>query len=205
MVTHMPIGLAGLFLAALFGAAMSMLASDLNCLAVITTQDFYAQFFPNRTDRQKLHFGKLAIGVCGLLAIGVALRLATTQGAALALYYTITAIVAGGLAGLFMLAFLAERTGKAAAIAGIAVNLCFTAWATLTMNGGQALNLRRWNYPWHEFTIGAVGNILLLLSGLIAAQFIPVKAHGPSRLTLWAWLAMRRQARQASINVGEPG
>jgi len=205
MVTHMPIGLAGLFLAALFGAAMSMLASDLNCLAVITTQDFYAQLFPNRTDRQKLHFGKMAIGVCGLLAIGVALRLATTQGAALALYYTITAIVAGGLAGLFMLAFLAGRAGKAAAAAGIAVNLCFTAWATLTMNGGQTLNLRRWNYPWHEFTIGAIGNLLLLFAGLIAAQLFPAKGAGPSRLTLWAWLAMRRQARQASIHVEEPG
>ena len=32
MVTQMPVGVAGLFLAALFGAAMSMLASDLNCL-----------------------------------------------------------------------------------------------------------------------------------------------------------------------------
>ena len=32
MVSHMPLGVAGLFLAALFGAAMSMLASDLNCL-----------------------------------------------------------------------------------------------------------------------------------------------------------------------------
>lgn len=194
MVTHMPMGLSGLFLAALFGAAMSMLASDLNCLAVIITEDFYGQFFPHDTDRQKLRFGKLSIGVCGLLAIGTALLLATTRGGALVLYYTITAIVAGGLAGLFLLAFLARKAGKAAAIAGIAVNLCFTAWATLTMNSGQTVNLHRWNYRWHEFTIGAIGNILLLLAGLITSQLIPAKGDGPSRLTLWAWLAMRREA-----------
>jgi SSS family solute:Na+ symporter len=205
MVTHMPLGLAGLFLAALFGAAMSMLASDLNCLAVIITEDFYGQFFPRHTDRQKLRVGKMSIGVCGLLAITVALRLATTSGSALALYYTITAIVAGGLAGLFLLAFLSKKAGRAAALVGIGVNLCFTTWATLTMSGGHTVNLHRWNYQWHEFTIGGVGNLLLLLAGLVTAQFIPVKASGPSHLTLWAWLTMRRESRQATVHVGEPG
>lgn len=204
MVTHMPVGLAGLFLAALFGAAMSMLASDLNCLAVITAEDFYALFFPRHTDRQKLRFSKISIGVCGFLAIGVALRLSTTKGSALALYYTITAIVAGGLAGLFLLAFLSRRAGKAAAVAGIAVNLCFTAWATLTINGGQTINLHRWNYQWHEYTIGAIGNILLLLAGLVVSQLIPAKVSDNSRLTLWTWLDMQRQARQANISVEEP-
>ena len=41
-------GVAGLFLAALFGAAMSMLASDLNCLGLIVVEDFYSQFFPRK-------------------------------------------------------------------------------------------------------------------------------------------------------------
>jgi SSS family solute:Na+ symporter len=194
MVTHMPIGLAGLFLAALFGAAMSMLASDLNCLAVITTQDFYAQFFPRKTDRQRLFFSKSAIVVCGFLTVIVAMQLATTKGAALPLYYTVTAIVAGGLAGLFILAFLSKKAGKAAAVTGIVVNLIFTIWAVLTMNNGHIVDLHSWNYPWHEFTIGAFGNILLMVTGLLAAQLIPAKANQPSRLTLWAWLDMRRQA-----------
>jgi solute:Na+ symporter, SSS family len=184
MVTHMPLGLAGLFLATLFGAAMSMLASDLNCLAVITTEDFYAQILPLRTDRQKLRFGKISIGTCGLLAIGVALRLATTKGAALVLYYTVTAIVAGGLAGLFMLAFLVVRAGRSAAVAAIVLNLCFTAWATLTMNGGQTLNLHNWNYGWHEYTIGAIGNIVLFAAGLIASLFLPAKTDESPRQTL---------------------
>lgn len=195
MVTHMPVGLAGLFLAALFGAAMSMLASDLNCLAVITTQDFYAQFFPHHTDRQRLRFSKFSIGVCGMLALGVALRLATSKGAALALYYTVSAIVAGGLAGLFLLAFLSKRAGKIAALVGIAVNLMFTTWATLTIYGGKTVNLHRWNYGWHEFTIGAIGNVLLLVAGLITAQFFPERDAEASRLTLWAWLAIRDGAK----------
>jgi len=195
MVTQMPVGVAGIFLAALFGAAMSMLASDLNCLGLILVEDFYSYIFPRNTDQQRLRFGKLSVIVCGLLAIGVALRLSTTQGSALALYYTATAIVAGGLAGLFLLAFLSHRAGRPAALAGIVVNLLFTTWATLTMNSGKSLNLHAYNYPWHEYTIGAVGNLLLLFTGLLVAHFSKASSQQTSNNTLWDWLAARRQSR----------
>jgi solute:Na+ symporter, SSS family len=204
MVTHMPVGLAGLFLAALFGAAMSMLASDLNCLAVIITEDFYEQFFPGRTDRHKLRIGKASIGVCGVLAILVAMQLASTKGSALSLYYTITAIVAGGLAGLFLLAFLSKRAGRVSAVLGIVANLVFATWAVLTMNGGHTVNLHRWNYPWHEYTIGAFGNVLLLTVGLIASLLIPARKNDFARHTLWGWLEHTRALRtQEQKEVGK--
>ena len=44
LTTHIPAGLAGLFIAALMAAAMSGLASDLNCLAVVCVEDFYGFF-----------------------------------------------------------------------------------------------------------------------------------------------------------------
>ena len=194
MVTQMPVGVAGLFLAALFGAAMSMLASDLNCLAVIVVEDFYGRFAPRSTDRQRLRAGKVSVAICGVLAIAGALRLSSTQGSALALYYLLTAIVAGGLAGLFLLAFLIPRAGRTVAMIAIAVNLVFTAWATLTMNGGHTLNLHRWNYPWHELTIGAVGNTLMFVAGCLASVVLPAgHAAGP---TLWDWRAMSRLAKR---------
>ena len=200
MVTQMPLGVAGLFLAALFGAAMSMLASDLNCLGLILVEDFYGYILPRNTDQQRLRFGKLSVIVCGILAIGVALRLSTTQGSALALYYTATAIVAGGLAGLFLLAFLSHRAGRTAALAGIVVNLLFTTWATLTMNSGKSLNLHEYNYPWHEYTIGAVGNLLLLFTGLLVAQFSKASSPKTFNNTLWGWLAARRQNRVPAVS-----
>ena len=194
MVTQMPLGVAGLFLAALFGAAMSMLASDLNCLAVIVVEDFYGRFAPRASDARRLRVGKLAVAVSRVLAIAGALRLSNNQGSALALYYLLTAIVAGGLAGLFLLAFLVRRAGRTAAILAIAVNLVFTAWATLTMNGGHTWNLHHWNYPWHELTIGAVGNTLMFLAGCIASVVIPERRQsGP---TVWDWLAATRQTKR---------
>ena len=195
--------LQGLFLAALFGAAMSMLASDLNCLGLIVVEDFYSQFYPGKTDRERLRCGKIAVVLSGLLAITVAIRLSATQGSALGpLLHRATAIVAGGLAGLFLLAFLSAKAGRTAAMIGIAVNLIFTAWATLTLNGGKILNLHRWNYSWHEYTIGAVGNILLLTVGLVVAQIWPAADNESNRLTLWNWLAARKSAKQTAIPAG---
>lgn len=201
MVTQMPAGVGGVFLAALFGAAMSMLASDLNCLGLVVVQDFYAQFLPRHSDAQRLRMGKIAVLFCGMLAIGVALKLSSTHGSALALYYTATAIVAGGLAGLFLLAFLSRRAGKTAAITGIVVNLIFTAYATLTLDDGKTLNLHHYNYPWHEYTIGAIGNLLLLGAGLLTAIFFPVRAAKPAGNTLWDWLATRRLSHIREIQL----
>jgi len=132
--------------------------------------------------------------VSGLLAICVAIILSRTQGSALSLYYLATAIVAGGLAGLFLLAFLVRRAGRTAAVTAIIANLIFTAWATLTMNGGKTWNLHRWNYPWHEFTIGAVGNTLMFLVGYLVSILRPAEQH--SGATLWDWLSSKREAQR---------
>jgi len=194
MVTQMPPGIAGLFLAALAGAAMSMLASDLNCLSVIFVEDFYGHFAPGRSDRQRLRVGKMTVAVSGLLAIGVAVLLSHTHGSALSLYYLATAIVAGGLAGLFLLAFLVRRAGRTAALVAIAANLIFTAWATLTMNGGKTWNLGDANYPWHEFTIGAVGNTLMFVVGYAVSLVVP--AEHAAGATLWDWLSNNREQKR---------
>jgi solute:Na+ symporter, SSS family len=203
IVTQMPIGLGGLFLAALFGAAMSMLASDLNCLGLILTEDFYSHYSSRSTDAQRLRFGKISIILCGALAITIALRLSNTRGSALAAYYTATSIIAGGLAGLFLLAFLSQRAGRAAAITGIIANLIFTAYATVTLDDGKILNLHRFNYPWSEYTIGVFGNLLLLGFGLLCAAIFPARSAVPKTATLWGWLADRKRNGLHPFQIGE--
>ncbi len=49
ITTHVPAGLAGLFLAALFGAAMANLSSDFNSLSAIGVEDYYRIWRPNST------------------------------------------------------------------------------------------------------------------------------------------------------------
>jgi SSS family solute:Na+ symporter len=190
LVTHIPPGLAGLFIAALLGSAMAMLASDMNCLATIGVEDFYRLARPQTTDKQQLKAGRGIVAVSGFAAAGVALKLAHSQGSALSLYYTMTAIVACGLAGLFLLAFLFRRATRKGVIAGIVANLVFTIWATLTLNG-KTVNLGRFNFPWHEYMIGAIGHIVLLVFGIGFSLILSDKTSNPD-LTLWGWLQRRK-------------
>jgi len=172
LVTQIPSGLAGLFVAALLGSAMSMLASDMNCLSVIAVEDFYRFARPRSTDRELLRVGRIVVALSGIAAAAVAFRLAHTQGSALSLYYTITAVVAGGLAGLFLLAFLMPRATRQGAITGLIVSLIFTAWATFTEDG-KILNLGHWNFTWHDYMIGAIGHVILLVVGIAASLLLP--------------------------------
>ncbi len=186
LVTHIPPGLAGLFIAALLGSAMSMLASDMNCLAVVGVEDFYLPAFPRSTDRQRLRVGRVLVALSGLAAAGVAVQLAHSHGSALALYYGITAIVAGGLAGLFLLAFLIPCATRNGAIGGIAANLVFTLWASLTEGGGKTIDMGRWNFPWHDYMIGAIGHLILVVVGVSISYLAPGAPLAPD-LTIFGW------------------
>ncbi|MGB0054384.1 MAG: hypothetical protein WBQ02_19210, partial [Terracidiphilus sp.] len=129
--------------------------------------------------------------------------LSNTRGSALAAYYTATSIIAGGLAGLFLLAFLSLRAGRTAAIAGIIANFVFTAYATVTLDGGKIVNLHHYNYPWSEYTIGVFGNLLLLAAGLLYAALFPARSDHRSTATLWGWLADRKHNGLHAIQLGE--
>jgi SSS family solute:Na+ symporter len=180
------------------GAAMSGLASDLNCLAVVGVEDFYRSFRPGATDRQRLRMGKIIGACCGLLCILIALVLAHAKGGALSMWFSISAIASGGLAGLFLLAFFSTRATRQGVYIGIAASLLFTAWATLTMSGEKrVVDLGRWNYPWHDLVIGAAAHMVLLIVGYVASLFFPREESALSEMTIGKWFRLQRSVPTA--------
>ncbi len=200
LATKIPAGLAGLFMASLFSAAMAMLSSDLNCLAVVCVEDCYRRLRPAATDRQRLWAGKLVVAVCGALAVLVALVIAWKSERVLSFWFTTSSVVAGGLAGLFLLAFLSPRANRQGAIAGIAACLAFTTYATLTSGKDRALDLGAWNYPWTGVTIGVIAHFVVLAVGYVASLPFAGEPAGTRAMTLWGWLERRRAARATAAN-----
>lgn len=192
---NFPPALVGLVIAALFGAAMASMASDLNCISAVAVEDFYRRFRPSATDRQRLRAARIAVAVCGVLTICGAVLLIHSRGTVLSIYYAVTGIVAGGLAGLFLLAFLSRRVHRGGAWTGIVLSLVFTVWATLTANGGQFVSLGRWNFTWHEYMIGVIGNLVLFITGYVTSWFLRTGDLHQRELTVWAWLGQRRLIR----------
>ena len=86
------------------------------------------------------------------------------------MWFTVSAIASGGLAGLFLLAFFTSRANRRGVYAGIAACWIVTAWATLTMGDKRILNLGRFNFGWHDYMIGVVGHVALV-GGRLYGQF----------------------------------
>ncbi len=199
---HLPAGISGLFMAALIGAAMTMLASDLNSLTVVAVEDFYRALRPLASDRRRLRAARVLVVIIGALSAAAALILAHTKGGALQMWFTVSAIVSGGLAGLFLLAFLSRRANRRGVYVGIAASLLVTVWAVLT-KGGKLVDLGRFNFGWDELMIGAAGHIVLLAVGYLASLLF--RAGGAETaahdMTLWGWLARTRSAPAAAPTV----
>ena len=183
ITTHVPAGLAGLFLAGLFGAAMANLSSDFNSLAAVFVEDYYRVWKPGASDRRRLRVGKIVVAVCGSICVVIAIVLAKSNGSALSLWYTVSAIVSGGLAGLFLLAFLVPRASATAAYAGIGGCLVFTAWATLHPH----------EFGLHSYMIGVIGHLIVVMVGAAMSLVFPNRDAANRALTLQGWLRLRRE------------
>lgn len=197
---HLPPGAGGIFLAALFGAGMAMLASDLNCLATVGITDFYRHWYPHASDRRCLRLGRICVCASGVLAAVIAWLLAHMPGAALALYYAATSIVAGGLAGIFLLSFLSARATAFGVQTAIVVNLIFTVWATLTSGEHPLLAATRFRFTWHDYLIGVVGQLIVLGVGYAASWLSPRTTSPTTVMTIWNWRRQQRQGLSQSQN-----
>jgi SSS family solute:Na+ symporter len=191
LTTKIPVGLAGIFMAALMSAAMSTMSSDLNCLSAVGVEDYYRKLRPNSTDKQRLFIGKVIVAISGAIAVGLGAFIARKGDSALALYYAATAIVSAGLAGMFLLAFLSRRANRQGLWIGIVAALIFTAWATLTGGKYKMLDLG-WNYTWPDVMLGVIAHVIVLVVGWLASFGFPAP-HGDTRaMTLWGWLEKRK-------------
>jgi SSS family solute:Na+ symporter len=70
--------------------------------------------------------------------------------------------------------------------------LAFTLWAALTLNGGKFVDLGQYNFPFHDYTIGAMGHIVLLAVGYSSSFLFRDLDTSAEALTLWSW--RRRKA-----------
>ena len=199
ITTHLPPGVAGLFMAALFGAAMANLSSDFNSLAAVGVEDYYRIARPDATERQRLMVAKIIVAVCGGLCMVVATVLAHTNGSALSMWYTISAIVGGGLAGLFLLAFLTQRASRNSCYIAIGLSLLFTAYATLTIDGGKMWNVAPYNFPYHNYMIGVFGHLIVFGGGYLLSFVFPNRNAASRDLTLWGWLLKRDAVNEHNL------
>ena len=106
VLNFLPIGLAGLFIAAIMAAAMSSISSELNSLSTVTVIDFYRRWVrPDGTDAHFLTVSKFATGFWGLVACVVA-TYAATLGSLIEVVNRFGSFFYGSILGVFLLAMI---------------------------------------------------------------------------------------------------
>ena len=119
VVTHLPVGLVGLLIAAVFAAAMSSAAAELAALSTTTVIDFYRRFVNSgATDRHYLRVSKAATALWGLVATVFAV-FAADLGSLIEVVNQVGSYFYGSLLGVFVLAVGFPRATADGAFLGL--------------------------------------------------------------------------------------
>ncbi|MCH7991226.1 MAG: sodium:solute symporter [Gemmatimonadetes bacterium] len=120
VLSELPIGLAGLFIAGVLAAAMSSIAAELNSLATTTVIDFYKRWVkPEATDAHYLSVSKGATAAWGVFACVVA-TYAASLGSLIEVVNRFGSFFYGSILGVFMLAMVPRARGLGAFVGLIA-------------------------------------------------------------------------------------
>ena len=120
IVSEMPVGFAGLLIAAIFAAAMSTLSSNINSVSAVITSDFYKTLWSKTTLKSSMSVARWAGIIVGVFGIGMALILATWDIASLwDQFNTFLGLLTSGLGAIFFLGIFFPRVGATAAFIGL--------------------------------------------------------------------------------------
>ena len=146
VLSELPIGLAGLFIAAVIAAAMSSISSELNSLSTASVIDFYRRWLrPEASDSHYLMVSKWATALWGVFACIVAVY-AVSLGSLIEVVNRFGSFFYGSILGVFLLAMMPRARGIGAFIGLI---------AGMIVVGSVSFGAPDVSFLWHN-VIGAV-------------------------------------------------
>jgi SSS family solute:Na+ symporter len=151
IVTEMPIGVAGLLIAAIFAAAMSTISAELAALSTATVMDFYRRFMrPDGSDAHILKVSRFVTGFWGLFASAVAVW-AAELGSLIEVVNRFGSFFYGSILGVFILAIGVRQATSNGAFLGLLAGMASVAWAA---------TFTKVAFLWHN-VIGAVAVVVV--------------------------------------------
>ena len=164
IITQLPIGLVGLLIAAVFAAAMSSIAAELNALSAATVIDFYRRHLkPGASDRHYLFVSKLSTAFWGIFATVFALY-AANLGSLIEVVNRVGSYFYGSLLGVFVLAIAVRRATANGAFWGLLAGMTLVGVVEATTDI---------SYIWYT----VVGTVAVVAVGMGISLLQPVPAR----------------------------
>lgn len=170
VTSQLPMGLTGIFIAAVLAAAMSSVAAEFNALSTTTVIDFYRRFVRRTgSDAHFLAVSKIITGFWGVFACIVAIY-AASLGSLIEVVNRFGSFFYGSILGVFLLAMAKRANGRGAFIGLISGMLAVGAVATLAPSV---------SFLWHN----VVGAVTVFVVGWLVSLTAPAPAPGNDTLT----------------------
>src|SRR5688500_2028331 len=162
ITTRLPMGLVGLMIAAIFAAAMSSIAAELNSLATSTVIDVYRRLLkPEASDAHYLTVSKLLTGFWGIVACVVAMY-AAGLGSLIEVVNRFGSFFYGSLLGVFVLALGFRRSTGTGAFVGLLAGMAVVAIVALHPSTRGISFL--WHNPIGVIAVVVVGSLVSLMT-----------------------------------------
>ena len=157
IVTHLPVGLIGLLMAAIFAAAMSTVSGELSALSTSTVIDFYRRWVRDDGDQAHLLWvSKLATLFWALFASIVAIW-ASELGSLIEVVNRFGSFFYGSILGVFLLAISWQRANSTGAFVGLLAGMGVVAWVTINTSIA---------FLWHNL----IGAVVVFAVGMIVSE-----------------------------------
>jgi len=169
IVRHLPPGIVGLVLAAIFAAAMSTLSSSLNSSSAAAVNDFYVPATGGKkADRHYLTMSRVLTGLFGLIQIAVAIVAISLSKRVVDEVLGIASFTNGVILGVFLLGTF-TTVGQRSAFSGILGGSLIMLWIKL----GTTVS-------WQWYVL--IGSIATFTIGWITARIIADQTTARSAL-----------------------
>ena len=158
VLDHLPIGLAGMFIAAVIAAAMNAISGELNSLSTASVIDFYRRWIRREaSDEHFLIVSRIATGFWGVFACVVA-TYAVNLGSLIEVVNRFGSFFYGSILGVFLLAMI-PRARASGAFLGLL--------AGMTVVGVVNFGAPSVAFLWHN----VIGAVTVVLVGAIISAF----------------------------------
>ncbi len=184
MLNELPQGLKGLVIAAALAAAMSSIDSSINAISAVTIIDIYRRHLvQGRDDHHYLVMARWVAIVTSIAMILGAIWFSHAESKTMQDTLTmLTAVLGGGLFGLYMFGMLTTCGNGMAAFCGIVCTVAFTIWTLLAKRGMLPSSL---SLPFDLYYVDVVGNMVMFFVGFLAGLFFFPNKKKLANLTIW--------------------
>ncbi|MEI8045262.1 MAG: sodium:solute symporter [Verrucomicrobiota bacterium] len=190
VLRHMPVGIAGVVIAAVLAAAMGSLDSGVNSVSSVVVVDLLRPYLArNRSDVYYLKAARVATGMAVALMTVGALAFTQIQKECMNdVSLTVSSVFGGCVMGLYMVGFFVPRVDGRCVNTALVVAIIVNAYLGLNAIGALPA---AWRVGIHSYWTTAVVNVFFIL----VACGLSLLSGGPSRNLrgLTVWTAERRE------------